>query len=549
MRLEVIKTGSLCKNLLYERPKASCYVDRQSILKDETFGFQAAVRIDPRDSDWVMKEDIIPRVKRGTGEIKIYFIGHVPCKMTGYNKIDEGYINNAAPGFYPDILYEIDDKPITVNSIHWNSFYFEFTPGDDTPAGDNRLEIGFYDQAGSELADFSVKIKVINERLLKQNIYFSQWLHADCISSYYNLTPLSDRHFEMLQKYIECAVKNGINTIYTPVFTPPLDTEVGGERPTVQLVDVEIKNGEYRFGFKNLKKFVGICQKAGIENFEISHLFTQWGAAHAPKIMIKTEEGYKKLFGWQTDAGGEEYTKFLDCFLPALKSFIEENKLSVFFHVSDEPNETQLEDYQTALNIMKKHLNGYKFIEALSHYEFYENGLVKTPVVSLNNINKFIDNNVKNLWAYYCCGQFYKVPNRFIAMPSARNRIIAACLYKYDIKGFLHWGFNFWFSQFSKRMVDPFIEPDGGMSFPAGDPFSVYPGPEGPLQSIRLRVFYHALQDLRAFSLLEQKAGRQRVLDIIEGEYKNLSFDNIPYDEDTVLRIRLKINEEIEKYL
>jgi hypothetical protein len=41
--------------------------------------------------------------------------------------------------------------------------------------------------------------------------------------------------------------------ILTPLFTPPLNTAVGGEKLTVQLVDVEKSNDKYSFGFDNLK--------------------------------------------------------------------------------------------------------------------------------------------------------------------------------------------------------------------------------------------------------------------------------------------------------
>ena len=41
--------------------------------------------------------------------------------------------------------------------------------------------------------------------------------------------------------------------LLTPVFTPPLDTAVGGERRTVQLVDVKAEGNQYTFGFANLK--------------------------------------------------------------------------------------------------------------------------------------------------------------------------------------------------------------------------------------------------------------------------------------------------------
>lgn len=69
---------------------------------------------------------------------------------------------------------------------------------------------------------------------------------------------------------------SGINVLLTPVFTPPLDTAVGGERPTVQLVDITLENGNYTFGFDRLKRFCRMAKRCGIKELEIAHLFTQW---------------------------------------------------------------------------------------------------------------------------------------------------------------------------------------------------------------------------------------------------------------------------------
>ena len=58
--------------------------------------------------------------------------------------------------------------------------------------------------------------------------------------------------------------------------------------------------------------------------------------------------------------------------------------------------------------------------------------------------------------------------------------------YVYDLTGFLQWGFNFYFSQYSRKLIDPFASTDSDGAFPAGDPFLVYPGRGGkPLDSIR----------------------------------------------------------------
>ena len=81
-------------------------------------------------------------------------------------------------------------------------------------------------------------------------------------------------NWKTIENFITMAAENGINMLLTPIFTPPLDTKVGGERLTAQLVDIELSDGKYSFDFKKLDKWVDICRKAGIEYFEMAHLFT-----------------------------------------------------------------------------------------------------------------------------------------------------------------------------------------------------------------------------------------------------------------------------------
>src|SRR5699024_3497882 len=138
------------------------------------------------------------------------------------------------------------------------------------------------------------------------------------------------------------------------------------------------------------------------------------------------------------------------------------------------------------------------------------------PIPSTDHIEPFLEHHVPNLWTYYCCSQHREVSNRFFAFPSARNRIIGMQLYKFAIKGFLQWGYNFWFSQLSRKSIDPFHNTDAGYGFPSGDAFMVYPGENGPIESLRMEVFYEALQDLRAFQLLEKVIGKERVVELIE---------------------------------
>ena len=107
--------------------------------------------------------------------------------------------------------------------------------------------------------------------------------------------------------------------------------------------------------------------------------------------------------------------------------------------------------------------------------------------------------------------------NRFIAMPSYRTRSIGMQWYKYGIRGFLHWGYNFYNNCESDSTVNPFIELSGEAWTPAGDHFVVYPDISGePIGSLRAEVFYHAIEDNAAMHLAERLCSRERVIEAIE---------------------------------
>ena len=156
---------------------------------------------------------------------------------------------------------------------------------------------------------------------------------------------------------------------------------------------------------------------------------------------------------------------------------------------------------------------------------------------------------MENLWTYYCCVQGHEVSNQFMAMPSARNRILGVQLYLYRMKGFLHWGYNFYNSQHSVSAVNPYLVTDAGGGFPSGDPFVVYPAKDGtPYESLRFMVFTEAMYDLRAFERLEELAGREYVERLIhEGLEYRITFKKYPKDAEYLLRLREKVNCAIDE--
>lgn len=535
-----------------------CY-EKASVLRGERFGFQAIWQGNSSQDGYLRY------VKVGVESpldavISLSLVEEVPVHLAAYpGRHDNGYLS-LEPGLYPDLLTPLDrENRLPALSHRLTCVWVDIQVPEDMEPGSYPIALYLNDQQGTRLASQTFTLEVLPASLPPQALQVTQWFHCDCIAQWYEVPVFSEKHWAYLENYIQTAVKNGMNTILTPVFTPPLDTQVGGERLTVQLVEITREGGNYTFSFEKLDRWVRLCEKAGIQKFEIAHFFTQWGAKHAPKIMAWENGVEKQIFGWETDAAGEEYRAFLKSFVPALLSHFQELGVGedrLMFHISDEPGKDQLESYQQAKAGLAPLLPpGCQIFDALSHVSFYDSGAVENPIPASNHIGPFLEREIRDLWTYYCCSQCQKVSNRFMAMPSSRNRILGTQLYIRQIKGFLHWGYNFWNNQYSQRPINPFLCTDAEYFVPAGDPFLVYPGKEGqPLESLRLLVFAQGLSDLRAMNYCEFLVGREQVLaliretlgqEITEGD----TFDQSDFPAGTLLALREKVNRTIAQAL
>ena len=520
-------------------------IDSLSVFGNEKTYFQIAIL--PNEDGPVSVSLASPVLSN----LSIRRIGFVPSSLPAYpNKNDEGYLT-LEPGLFPDPLLESTGCEMGKKG-EWLGFWISFSPKYRPAPGEYRIYVRV--RSGQKDLTRSLTLKILDAKLPEQKLCVTQWFHCDSIAELHDLTVFSEGFWSMTEKYLRTAVENGINMILTPLFTPPLDTAVGGERLTVQLVGVKVLDGKYTFDFSRLDRWIDLCLSVGVKYLEMSHLFTQWGAKACPKIMAEVDGVEKRIFGWDTPALGDAYKTFLAEFLPALTAHLEELEIDkiTYFHISDEPHGDEARAQYIAIHdFLEPYLRGYKIMDALSDYSFYESGAVSTPVPKEDGIAPFVEHGVKPLWTYYCCGQCIGVSNRLIAMPSWRNRSIGMQMYKYDIVGFLQWGFNFYNNQFSVDEAEPYTDLSGEHWVPAGDTFSVYPAPHGKVyESLRIVVFHEALQDISAMKLCESLYSKEEVVAEIEkimGE--TLAFDVCAKSEATMLAVRARINEMIKAKL
>ena len=478
--------------------------------------------------------------------VQIRQVTSVPCVYPVHrDNYDEDYLRTT-PGLYPDMLTPLQYEGCVVAAKGpLQSIWLDVELPDGFSAGEYKLKVCFNEKESGRLdAETELEIRVVDALLPPSELIHTEWFYTDCIAEYYGVKAFSEKHWKLIENFISSAVKNGINMILTPVFTPEIDTYVGGERMTTQLVEITVDDdGGYSFDFEKLGRWVDMCKRLGVKYFEIPHFFTQWGSKHAPKIIAKVRGKKKRIFGWETDSVSDEYKSFLGVFIPAIIAFMKEKGVDrqCYFHISDEPNITNIDQYGKCKDIVYGIIGDeYPIIDALSDYEFYKRGHVKKPAVSLKRIDKYIENKVDGIWCYYfgACG-CKTFSDRAMAMKLQRTRVLGVQMYKYGIEGFLHWGFNFYHNENSYDFVDIFSDTTGNFFGPSGDAFLVYPGHNGEVyESLRLNAMREAMLDIRVLKLCESIKGREFVLDLIDSLAGcELSFSDYPKDAEFLISL------------
>ena len=424
------------------------------------------------------------------------------------------------------------------------------------PAGEYDIKITATSLiTGEVLSEDLFTLRIISAELPKTDFKYTNWFHYDCVADIHGLEIFSEEYFEVLRSYFKNAADYGMNMLLIPSITPPLDTQRGMYRKKAQLTEIKLENRKYFFDFSRLERLIHLALECGIEYFEHPHLFTQWGAEHAPAIYAEIDGEQRRIFGWDTDAASDEYREFLESYVPAFKSFAKDIGIAdkTFFHISDEPTERNIESYSRAIEIVKPLLEGLECGDALSDIEFYEKGLVGVPIVVIDEAEKFFG-KCRSYWTYYT-GGYYKdhgseyCTNRLITSKPYKTRILGLHSFALKSGGFLHWGLNFYYGKMSRGLYNPLTEPCG-YAQRQGASYLVYPGLNCALPCLREIYMRDAMSDLRALKLLESLTCYDYVMELA-AEYfgEKITCFTIPKSAESMRGFRELINREIEKRL
>ncbi|MBR1837449.1 MAG: DUF4091 domain-containing protein, partial [Kiritimatiellae bacterium] len=363
----------------------------------------------------------------------------------------------------------------------------------------------------------------------------THWFYADCLMDKYGTAGFDEKFWSVVPAYFRDMAEHGQNVVYVPIFTPPLD---GVKRPSQLLRVAKARGGGWEFDWTDVRRWVRTAKKCGIEKFEWCHLFAQWGCKHALRIYEGQGEGERLLWDPETPATSDLYRAFLSRLLPELRDFLRKERIlgASLFHLSDEPHGDEARaNYAAARAMVREIAPWMKFMDALSQIEFAKEGLVDMPVPSTSTALRFAEAGIAS-WCYYCCGPRGEFLNHLLDTPLPKVAMHGFLFRRWPFLGFLHWGYNYWNVGGTRTPIDPFAVTDGKAwpNWAHGDTFLVYPGAEGPVDSMRWEVFSEAMQD---YALL-QTLGVERDDPLLRGVE---SFSDFPKDPAWRIAARRKL--------
>lgn len=437
-------------------------------------------------------DDLKPLVRWvGLVPVRHFTVGTKASELDGIGDI---------PGLVPDPLYPTSDGRL--GPFETRSFWITLkVPAGAKPGQHDlnaHLELRSAPTAKPTQADLPVDL-TISQFVVQPRKDFpvTHWWRGEATWDYYHTGMFDQRWWKITHDQLEDMLAHGSNVIYVPSL---FNLRPIFKRPCQMLIVTEPTPGHYEFDWSRVKKFIDMTHQIGFKQFEWPHLWIYWGVKNPIRVYTQNAAGqYSLLWPADTDGFSDTYINFLKQYLPSFHDFLQKENLldCSYFHLSDEPGASDIGRYKHARAILHQLAPWMKTMDALSNIRYGTEHVTDMPIPQIGSALKFVKAGIPH-WVYFCCSPKGAYLNRFADTPLPKIRMAGWLFYHFGAKGFLHWGFNYWHKLESEQIVDPFndLTADDWPGIPAGDPFEIYPGPDGkPIDSLRWEVFADSLQD------------------------------------------------------
>lgn len=489
-------------------PESNYFTSKKAhadVARGEFASFQFAIRSNVNITDLRIEVESPNMNDKQLKEIKKGFIDYVRVDRTNPDPSKDIYTPSS--GFFPDPIMYVDNKNVSFGTTQpiWISVKI---PKESQPGLYNGKVNIIGKAAGEEFVKTqAISIEVFEPVIDGNSLWVTNWFFLDRLSYLNNNQPV-EPHSELFWELSRVLAKTLGEYQQNVAMISPFDHTL-----------FIFEKDEWSFDFSNFNKLVQIFIDEGvIGRLEGGHLGARIdGGWSSPFGLFVPKLGDDAIDKELMPLDSPITKKFYSSFLPAFMQNIKDNGWQDEYvqHIADEPIGDNVNSYIEISKFIKTIIPEIRIIEA-THTHSLENK-VDVWVPQMNFLKEGLDFYKERqlqgdeIWYYTCLSPKGEYANRFIEQPLIKTRLLHWVNYKYNITGYLHWGFNHWGSSDGHNSSEnPYEDVSGmivssGNVLPGGDSWIVYPGYKTIYPSIRLEAMRDGINDYELLRMFSEK--------------------------------------------
>lgn len=426
------------------------------------------------------------RQAQGTGVIPEQnvhwnFVAGIFIEKNSPNRQKEDLLR-PAPAWFPDYLSE--DRTCSMRKGNRKAVYLTIEIPREALPGEYRATVAA--RTGSASTTLPLALQVYPLTLPKErHVLVAEWFSTSEFTKHHYLAPSDEeRFYRLLRVYAENMAEHRQNVF-----------RVGLESVECR----RVADGKLEFDYSRFDKLAQMFWDTGRMDLLETGFIAEFGkGGWSSSEIVLANFPVKEADGKRSSLSGEE---FLPQFLPAFVSHLRARGwlAKTVFHICDEPSNHNVMAWRDASEFVHRHAPELRRIDAIETPHCL--GALEVWVPKLDHLATWQDayeaaqRQGNELW-FYTVGIFQggSLLNKTVDVPLIEARLMHWLNYRYNLRGYLHWGFNAWTD-------DPIHAPGEHR----GDGWHVYPKKDGLLNSVRWEQMRNGLQDYECLWLLENK--------------------------------------------
>lgn len=365
---------------------------------------------------------------------------------------------------------------------------------------------------------------IVNNRILPEPKDWSYdldlWQHPYAVARIHKLKPWSNAHFEKMRPYYTMLAAAGQKAITASIIDEPWNHQTYDDYPSMIQWNKK-KDGSWYYDYSLFDQYISFAMSCGITKRINCYTMIPWKLS-----FTYFDEATGKYDAVKAEPGTEAYNTHWGNFL---RDFEKHLKAKNWFHLTSiSMDERPMKHMQAVIKLLKGLNPEWKITMAGNYHPEIEKDIYDYCIASRFSFEPEVLARRKAAGMpttyYTCCTEPY--PNGFSYSPPDEHVWISWYAAAAGFTGYLRWAYNSW--------VENPATDTRFRSWPGGDAFQVYPGPE---TSIRFEKMIEGIQDFEKIRILkaewEKKKNTQnlKALETILADFDLKTLNKIPAKE------------------